>query len=103
MTTAAPVLEHVSSTRLTWLREVYAIADALRRTGRQRKLRDVTIALPLDQLAVEVIDLACLAISEGEFSESANDLEHFLEEIASDSFSKERFLSSLRGVARRAG
>src|SRR5215218_1780327 len=52
-------------------REVFAVAEVLRRTGRQRRLRDVTIVLPIDFTAVEAVELACLALAEGELSESA--------------------------------
>lgn len=84
-------------------REVFALAEALRRNGGQRRLRDVTIVLPTDHSAVEAIELACLALSEGEFSEAAGDLNRFLERITQNSSDTDRFLISLRAVAQRVG
>ncbi len=86
-----------------WFSEVYAVAEALRRNGRHRRLRDVTIVLPIDHTAVEAIELACLALSEGELSEAAGDLDRFFDRIAQDSFEADRFLVSVRNVARRVG
>jgi hypothetical protein len=91
------------SSRADWSREVFAVAEALRRNGRHRRLRDVTIVLPIDHTAVEAIELACLALSEGELSEAANDLERFFDRLEQDSFEADRFLASVRGVARRVG
>jgi hypothetical protein len=100
---AAPVAADSSEARAVWSREVYAVAEALRRSGRNRRLRDVTIVLPIDHRAVEAIELACLALAEGELSEAANDLNRFLDGLAQDSFEADRFLSSVRNVARRVG
>lgn len=60
----------VENLREQWSREVFAVAEALRRNGGQRYLRDVTIVLPIDYTAVEAIELACLALAEGELSPS---------------------------------
>lgn len=92
-----------SETRAIWSREVFSVAEALRRSGRHRRLRDVTIVLPIDHSAVEAIELACLALSEGELSEAANDLNRFFDRLAGDSYEADRFLSSVRNVARRVG
>ena len=84
-------------------REVFAVAQALWRSGRQRRLRDVTIVLPADHAAVEAIELACLALSEGELSEAAADLDRYLDRVAADRASAERFVQSVRSVVRRVG
>lgn len=89
--------------RTEWSREVFSVAEALRRNGRHRRLRDVTIVLPIDHTAVEAIELACLALSEGELSEAARDLDRFFDRLSQDSFESERFLASVRNVARRVG
>jgi len=89
--------------REAWAKEVYAVAEALRRNGRHRRLRDVTIVLPIDHSAIEAIELACVAISEGELSDSASELERFFDQIAADQLAADRFLASVRGVARRVG
>ena len=92
-----------SDLRADCAREVFAVAEALRRSGRQRRLRDVTIVLPIDHVAVEAIELACIALSEGELSESAADLDRYLDRVAGDPASAERFLQSVRAVVRRVG
>jgi hypothetical protein len=92
-----------SDVRAAWSREVFAVAEALRRSGRNRRLRDVTIHLPIDHRAVKAIELACLAISEGELSESANEFNRLLDEVVQDPFEADGFLSSVRSVARRVG
>jgi hypothetical protein len=89
--------------RQEWRREVYSVAEALRRSGGQRRLRDVTIVLPIDHTAVEAIELACLALAEGELSHAANELDRFLDRLATDAMEAERFVPSLRSVARRVG
>lgn len=92
-----------SATRAEWSREVFAVAEALRRSNRHRRLRDVTISLPIDHSAVEAIELACLVLTQGELSEPAADLDRFLDRVAEDPTAAERFLISVRGVARRVG
>jgi hypothetical protein len=99
----APALSVSPALRGEWVKEVFAVADALRRTGGHRRLRDVTIVLPIDHTAVEAIELACLALSEGELSAAANDLERFLDRVAGDRLASDRFLISIRSVARRVG
>ena len=84
-------------------REVFAVAEALRRNNRQRRLRDVTIVLPIDHAAVEAIELACLALAEGELSEAAGDLDRHLDRVACDPADAGRFVQSVRGVVRRVG
>jgi hypothetical protein len=84
-------------------REVFAVAEVLRRTGRQRRLRDVTIVLPIDFTAVEAVELACLALAEGELSESAAALDRFLDGATANRAAAERFLQSVRSVVRRVG
>jgi hypothetical protein len=85
------------------VREVFAVAEALRRTNRQRRLRDVTIVLPIDHEAVEAIELACVALTEGELSASAADLDRFLDRLTADPAAVERLLRSVRSVVRRVG
>ena len=84
-------------------REVFAVAEVLWRTGRQRRLRDLTIVVPIDHAAVEAIELACIVLSEGELSEAYADLDQYLDGVAADQASAERFLRSVRGVVRRVG
>jgi hypothetical protein len=99
----SPVASDPQEARTTWSREVFSVAEALRRSGRHRRLRDVTIVLPIDHSAVEAIELACLALSEGELSEAASDLNRFFDRLAGDDYEADRFLSSVRNVARRVG
>jgi hypothetical protein len=82
---------------------VFAVADVLRRTGRQRLLHDVTIVLPIDYAAVAAVELACAALSEGEFSEAAADLEQVLDRVTADPVAAERFINAVRSVVRRVG
>jgi len=98
--TATPAL---SPLREDCSREVFAVAEALRRTGRQRRLRDVTIVLPIDHSAVEAIELACQTLAEGELTSAAADLERFLDRLVADPPAAERFLHSVRSVVRRVG
>ena len=84
-------------------REVFAVAEALRRTGRHRRLRDVTIVLPIDHSAVEAIELACLTLAEGELSPASADLDRFFDRLMADPPAAERFLQSVRNVVRRVG
>jgi hypothetical protein len=84
-------------------REVFAVAEALRRTGRHRRLRDVTIVLPIDHTAVEAIELACQTLTEGELTTASADLERFLDRLVEDPPAAERFLQSVRNVVRRVG
>lgn len=92
-----------SSPRADWAREVFSVADALRRSNRHRRLRDITIVLPIDHAAVEAIELACLALSAGEFSDAAGDVDRYLEAVATDPAAVGRFLQSVRSVVRRVG
>jgi len=101
--TTATISTSTDQLRSVWTKEVFAVAEALRRNGRQRRLRDVTIVLPIDHSAVEVIELACVVLSEGELSEAAGELERFFDRLATDEFASDRFLASIRGVARRVG
>jgi hypothetical protein len=92
-----------SHLRADCTREVLAVAEVLWRSGRQRRLRDVTIVMPIDHTAVEAIELACIALSEGELSEASNDLDRYLDRVAADWAGAERFLQSVRNVVRRVG
>src|SRR4051812_21828397 len=56
-----------------WAREVLAAAEALRQSGHHKRLRDVTIVLPIDLAAVEAVELACLALAQGELSDAAEE------------------------------
>lgn len=89
--------------RTEWSREVFAVADVLRRGNRHRRLRDVTITLPVDHAAVEAIELACHVLSQGDLSEAAGELDRCFDRIAEDGWAAEQFLVSVRGVARRVG
>ena len=102
-TSSPPPAAPGSDLRADCAREVFAVAEALWRTGRQRRLRDVTIVLPIDHSAVEAIELACIVLSEGELSEAAGDLDRYLDRAAADRAAAERFLQSVRSVVRRVG
>ena len=102
-TTPVASATNLDQLRSAWTQEVFSVAEALRRHGRHRRLRDVTIVLPIDHTAIEAIELACLALSEGELSEAASELERFFDHLAADQFAADRFLASVRGVARRVG
>jgi len=82
---------------------VFAVAEALRRTNRQRRLRDVTIVLPIDHEAVEAIELACVTLAEGELSSASAELDRFLDRLAADAAAAGRFVQSVRAVVRRVG
>lgn len=84
-------------------REIFAVAQSLRRTGRHRRLRDVTIVVPADHAAVEAIELACEALAGGALSEAATEFERFLDGRTAEPGTAERFLRSVRGVVRRVG
>lgn len=92
-----------SALRADCAREVYSVAEALRRSGRIRYLRDVTIVLPIDYAAVEAIELACLALAAGELSEASSDLERHLDGLAGDPAAVGRLLQAVRNVVRRLG
>ena len=92
---------HETCLRADCVREVFAVAEALWRAGRQRFLKDVTIVLPIDYTAVAAVELACLVLSEGELSEAAADLDLFLDQVTADPASAERFIRSVRSVVRR--
>jgi hypothetical protein len=89
--------------RVDCARELFAVAEALRRTGRHRRLRDITIVRPADFAAVAAVELACRVLSEGELSEAAADLDQVLDQLTGDPAIAERFLESVRGVIRRVG
>jgi hypothetical protein len=92
-----------SNLRADFAREVFSVAESLRRTGRHRRLRDVTIVLPIDHAAVEAIELACIALAEGELSEAAADVDRCLDQVTADPTAADRFLASVRNVVRRVG
>jgi hypothetical protein len=98
-----PTQPTVSRLRDDCAREVFAVAEALRRTNRQRRLRDVTIVLPTDHEAVEAVELACVALSEGDLSPAAAEFDRFLDRLTTEPDVAERFLHSVRGVVRRVG
>lgn len=85
----------------SWSPEVYAVAEALRRGGRHMRLRELTIILPIDHIAIAAIDLACKAISEGGMGPSTADLERLLGRIAANPDERDRFLPALRSTVRR--
>ena len=51
----------------------------------------MTIVLPIDHAAVEAVELACLALTGGELSEAATDLDRFLDRLTADPAGAERF------------
>lgn len=79
----------------------YRIAEKIRATGGQRKLRDMTINLPVDHEAISVIELACQALSQGEFSEEAAELDMVLERMAADATMGLRLGPAMRNMAER--
>jgi hypothetical protein len=85
-----------------WAREVLAAAEALRQTGHHKRLRDVTIVLPIDLAAVEAIELACLALAQGELSDAADEFAQYLRRLATDPAVRDRFPNAVRTVIARA-
>lgn len=85
-----------------WARELYSLAEILRRTGAQKRLRDVTITHPIDCTAVAAIYLACQALAGGEFSAATSEFEELLDRVAADAAATDRFLPAVRSIARRA-
>ena len=64
---------------LAWL-----LAEQIRAAGRQRKLKDMTINRPADLAAISVIELACQALSQGEFSAESAELDRLLDRLTAD-------------------
>jgi hypothetical protein len=91
-----------SALRAGWTRELYVVAEAIRLTGRQNRLRDVTIVHPIDHTALAGIALACQAVAAGELSDAARELDRFLDDVAADLGAAVQFLPAVRSVARRA-
>jgi hypothetical protein len=102
-TPQSPLQADPTPPREEWAREVFAVADTLRRTGRQRLVREVTIVLPIDYKAVEAIELACHALAAGDLSDAARDLDRFFDRLEREPGLAEQFLPSLRSVVRRIG
>jgi hypothetical protein len=100
---SAPDTANATQSRDDWVREVFAVAEALRQRGRHRRLRDVTIVLPIDYAAVEGIELACRVLIEGDVSPAARELDEFFDRLVEDPLAADRFLDSVRSVARRVG
>ena len=98
-----PPTPHATSSREVWVREVFSVAEALRRMGRHRRLRDVTIVLPIDYSAVEAIELACQVQIQGELSPAATELERFFDKLMEDPSAADGFVDSVRSVAQRVG
>lgn len=84
-----------------WAREVLAAADALRQSGHHKRLRDVTIVLPIDLAAVEAVELACLALAQGELSDAADEFAAYLRRLAADPAVRDRFPKAVRTVIAR--
>ncbi|MBO0699824.1 MAG: hypothetical protein J2P46_15610 [Zavarzinella sp.] len=101
MTTNAPAPTDPPGQSERWAREVLAAADALRQTGHHKRLREVTIVLPIDLAAVEAIELACLALAQGELSPAAEEFEQYLVRLAADPSVAARFMSAVRNVIAR--
>jgi hypothetical protein len=91
-----------SALRAGWTKELYVVAEAIRLSGRQSGLRDVTIVHPIDHTALAAIDLACRAVAGGELSAAARELDRFLDDLAADPTAAVPFLPAVRSVARRA-
>lgn len=102
-TMTASTSSDTTQLRKDCVREVFAVAEALRRTGRHHRLRDVTIVLPIDHSAVQAIELACLTLAEGELSDAAPEFDRCLDRLLADPPAAERFLQSVRNVVRRVG
>lgn len=81
--------------------QAFLLAEQIRRTGRQRQLRDVTLVWPIDQQAVSVIDLACESLSQGEISPATMELNELLDQIAMDFNTAYRLGPALRQLAYR--
>jgi hypothetical protein len=88
--------------REAWARELYSLAEILRRTGSYKRLRDVTITHPIDCTAVAAIYLVCQALAGGEFSAATNEFDEMLDRVAADADAADRFLPAVRSIARRA-
>jgi hypothetical protein len=84
-----------------WAREVLAAAAALRQTGHHKRLRDITIVLPIDLAALEAIELACLALAQGELSDAADEFDRCLRRLAADPGVRDRFPAAVRNVVAR--
>src|SRR5262245_20995821 len=84
-----------------WAREVLAAAETLRQSGQHKRLREVTIVLPIDLAAVEALELACLALAQGELSDAAHDFETYVGQVAADPAAAGRFLTAVRNVVTR--
>jgi hypothetical protein len=89
------------SLREQWAREVLAAAETLRQTGHHKRLREVTIVLPIDLAAVEALELACLALAQGELSDAAHDFDGYIGQVAADPAAAVRFLTAVRNVVTR--
>jgi hypothetical protein len=83
-----------------WAREILAAAETLRQAGQHKRLREVTIVLPIDLTAVEAIELACLALAQGELSDAAHDFDEYIGQVAADP-AADRFLAAVRKVVSR--
>ncbi len=79
----------------------YRIAARIRASGRQRKLKDMTINLPIDCVAISVIDLACQAISQGEFSTEMSEFDGLLDQVAADPAMAPRMGPAMKKLAER--
>jgi hypothetical protein len=82
-------------------REVLAAAETLRQAGQHKRLREVTIVLPIDLAAVEAIELACLALAQGELSDAAHDFDEYIGQVAADPAAADRFVAAVRKVVSR--
>jgi hypothetical protein len=89
------------SLREQWAREVLAAAETLRQSGHHKRLREVTIVLPIDLAAVEAIELACLALAQGELSDAAHEFDAYIGQVAVDPAAADRFLAAVRNVVTR--
>jgi hypothetical protein len=89
--------------RQEWSREVFAAAEAIRRSGRHHGLREVTIVLPIDYEAVAAMELACQALGQGELSPATRDLDRLFDRVEKSPGLASQFLTSLHSVIRRLG
>jgi hypothetical protein len=101
--TPTPFESNPDQRRKDWTHEVFAAAEAIRRSGRHRVLREVTIVLPIDYDAVAAMELACQVLAEGELSPAVHDLERLFDRVEKSPGLASQFLSSVRSVIRRLG
>ncbi len=85
-----------------WAKLFVSLGQELKRRGMVRQLIDVTIGLPADNVAIDVLRLACAADSTNPDPAAFQNLSARLEVLLSvDSNEKRRFVVSLMNVMQR--